>query len=141
MEIETSSQVRYYNDTMKALILTLILFVGMIAVVAISPEVRAAECGGVEVAYLECTTDNSGDAVQDSALWAILTLVLNIIIGAVGIAAVGGLVYAAIMYASAQDNSSQVQQAKDIIRNVVIGIVMFLVMWTALQYLIPGGIF
>lgn len=102
---------------------------------------HAASCGGVEVAYLECTTDNSGDAVQDSALWAILTLVLNVMIGAVGLAAVGGLIFAAIMYSSAQDNASQVQQAKDVIRNVVIGLVMFLVMWSGLQYLIPGGIF
>lgn len=127
---------------MKSLILTLGLILGITVTFLLIPHtVQAAECGGVEVAYLECKTDNSGDPVQDSALWAILTLVLNIMIGAVGIAAVGGLVYAAIMYSSAQDNASQVQQAKDVIRNVILGLVMFLVMWSALQYLIPGGIF
>lgn len=98
-------------------------------------------CGGVDVAFLTCKVDTKGDAVQRSALWAILQMVLNIMIGLVGIAAVGGLVYAAIMYSSAQDNASQVQQAKDTIRNVIIGVVMFLFMWSGLQYLIPGGIF
>lgn len=127
---------------MKNLYIIVACVVGVLAASAVLPSVAyAASCGGVDVAYLECETDNSGDPVQDSALWAILTLVLNIMIGAVGIAAVGGLVYAAIIYASAQDNASQVQQAKGIITNVVIGLVMFLVMWSGLQYLIPGGVF
>lgn len=127
---------------MKSLILTLGIVFGIVTAAIITPQfAHAATCGDVEVAYLECQTDDSGDPVQDSALWAILTIVLNIMIGAVGIAAVGGLVYAAIMYSSAQDNASQVQQAKDVIRNVIIGLVMFLIMWTGLQYLIPGGIF
>lgn len=127
---------------MKSLILALCLAVGITSAMLLAPQVaHATSCGGVDVAYLECETDNSGDPVQDSALWAILTMVLNIMIGGVAIAAVGGLVYAGIMYASAQDNSSQVQQAKDTIRNVVIGLVMFLVMWSGLQFLVPGGIF
>lgn len=141
-KIETSCEVRYYKVTMKTLILTFCLVLGITSVALLTPSIaHAATCGGVDVAYLECETDNSGDPVQDSALWAILTMVLNIMIGAVGIAAVGGLVYAAIMYSSAQDNASQVQQAKDAIRNVIIGLVMFLVMWSGLQFLIPGGIF
>lgn len=118
-----------------------IAFVSLLAAFATITPSHAADCGGVEVAILECKTSNTGDAVQDSALWSILSLVLNIMIGGVGIAAVGGIIYAAIMYASAQDNASQVQQAKDMIRNVIIGLVLMLVMWAGLQYLIPSGIF
>lgn len=108
-----------------------------------STSVEAATCGGVDVAFLECDSKrNTGSKeIEDSALWTILEMVLNIMIGLVGIAAVGGLVFAAIIYSSAQDNASQVQQAKDMIRNVVIGIVLFLFMWSGLQYLVPGGIF
>ena len=43
----------------------------------------------------------------------------------VGITAVGGIGYGAILYASAQDNAAQVQNARAIIRNVVIGIIAF----------------
>jgi len=116
-----------------------------LAVTASNPVgAEGPQCGGVDVAFLECDKNKppaTGDPVEDSALWRILEMVLNIMIGLVGIAAVGGLVFAAIMYSSAQDNASQVQQAKDTIRNVVIGIVMFLFMWAGLQYLIPGGVF
>lgn len=142
--IENIFEVRYYDDIMKSLFVVIAFVVGILAASMMLPSATyaAASCGGVDVAYLECDTDpNAQDPVEGSALWAILTLVLQIMIGAVGLAAVGGLVYAAIIYASAQDNASQVQQAKDIIRNVVIGLVMFLVMWGALEYLIPGGIF
>lgn len=113
------------------------------ATLTIHSSVQAATCGGVEVSFLECDSkrDTGSSDVDQSALWTILEMVLGIMIGLVGIAAVGGLVYAAIMYSSAQDNASQVQQAKDVIRNVIIGLVMFLFMWAGLQYLIPGGIF
>lgn len=135
---------RYDTNSMNKLVVAIAFMFATIAIalsLTTSDVAQAAKCGGVEVAYLECDTKNSGDAVESSPLWAILTMVLNIMIGGVAIAAVGGIVYAAIMYASAQDNASQVQEAKNIIRNVVIGLVMFLLMWAGLQYLIPGGIF
>lgn len=126
-------------------ILSMILLATVGTALVVNQSVQAATCGGVDVAFLECDESNPAepgdDPVEASALWRILEMVLNIMIGLVGIAAVGGLVFAAIVYSSAQDNASQVQQAKDTIRNVVIGIVMFLFMWTGLQYLIPGGVF
>lgn len=107
----------------------------------LAPMAVHADCGGVEVAILNCETRSTGDAVEQSALWAILELTLNILIGAVGIAAVGGLIYGAIMYSSARDNPGQVQEAIGVIRNVIIGLVLFVLMFAILQYLIPGGIF
>lgn len=105
-----------------------------------STPVIAADCGGVETAYIDCDSDGTETDVDQTAVWQLLEIVLNIMIGGVAIAAVGGLVYAAIIYASAQDNASQVSQAKDMIRNVVIGLVLFIAMWAGLQYLIPGGV-
>lgn len=113
----------------------------------------AATCGGVEVSVLGCDTqptgggaNNSGgaansDDIQNSGVWKLLELILNIMSGLVLVLAVGGIVYAAIMYASAQDNASQVQQAIENIRNVVIGLVLYILMYALLQFLIPGGIF
>jgi len=45
------------------------------------------------------------------------------------------------MYASAEENASQVQKAKDLIRNVVIGLLAYGAMYLFLNFLIPGGIF
>ena len=113
----------------------------------------AATCGGVEVSVLNCDNQPGGgggnnnggavnsDDIQNSGVWKLLELVLNVMSGLVLIVAIGGLVYAAIMYASAQDNAGQVQQAIENIRNVVIGIVLYILMYVLLQYLIPGGIF
>ena len=98
------------------------------------------KCAGVDVAILKCDA-SGGENVEDSGVWALLIIALNILAGLVGIVAVGGIVYGAIMYASAQDNASQVQEAIGIIRNVVIGLVLFLSMYALLQFLIPGGVF
>ena len=81
-----------------------------------------------------CSEDGSG-------IWGLLAIVVNILTAGIGIVAVGGLVYAAILYTSAADNASQTKQAKDMIANIVIGIVAFALMWAFLQYIIPGGIF
>lgn len=122
--------------------------VGILATVAPTPA-HAAKCGGVEVAYLGAICDDSkggggggnADDIGNSGLWKILTGVLNIMMAGVGILAVGGIVYGSILYASAQDNQSQVQKAIEIFRNVTIGLVSFALMYSLLQFLIPGGVF
>lgn len=94
-------------------------------------------CGSIPTAYFSC---GGGDDVGSSSFWQILEIILNILLSLVGITAVGGIVFGAMKYASAGDNSSQVNDAKNIIRNVIIGVVLFLAMWTIIQYFIPGGI-
>lgn len=122
-----------------AAIFAVMLFVGQGYI--FSDHAYAKTCGGVEVAYFECGDEFTGNGgVETSGLWGILTVVLNIMIAGVGILAVGGIVYGAIMYASAQDNASQVQEAIGIIRNTIIGLVLFAFMYALLQFLIPGGI-
>ena len=127
----------------------LLLFVGAVIATSVATvltvgfqatPVMAADCGGVETAYIDCGDGVDNSTVETSAIWRVLEIVLNIMIGGVAIAAVGGIVYAAIIYASAQDNASQVSQAKEMIRNVIIGLALFIAMWAGLQYLIPGGV-
>ena len=88
------------------------------AVTAIlSPVVHAEnKCGGVNTAIINC--DLKEDDKKGGA-----------IIG-----------YGAILYASAQDNAAQVQNARAIIRNVVIGIIAFSLMTVFLNFIIPGGV-
>lgn len=96
-------------------------------------------CGSVQTAYFAC--GGGGDEIGTSSFWQILQIILNVLIALVAISAVGGILYGAVKYSSAGDNASQVNDAKNIIKNVIIGLVLFLFMWTIIQYFIPGGIF
>lgn len=100
----------------------------------------AADCGSVKTSIVNCS-QTGGDSARDSGVWGILLLALNIMTAGIGIVAVGGIVYGAILYSSAQDESSQVKQAKDIIKNVVLGLIAYGGMYLLLNFLIPGGIF
>jgi hypothetical protein len=134
----------------QTVVLTVAMLVIPILTAAIAPaHVQAATCGGVEVSILQCDKNQTEadkskkpDApVEDTGVWKILILVLNIMTGMVALAAVGGIVYASILYATAEDKSAQVQQAKEKIFGVVVGLVLFAGMYAILQFLIPGGIF
>lgn len=129
-------------------LLTACLAVASVAIIGTTaiaqPAHAAGKCGDVDVSYIDflCKDASSGSGdIEKSGIWAILTGVLNIMLAGVGVLAVGGIVYGAILYASAQDNQQQVQQAMTIFRNVVIGLVSFALMYSLLQFLIPGGIF
>lgn len=81
------------------------------------------------------------DDVQGTGIWGILELALNILTAGIGIAAVGGVVYGAILYTSAGGNTEQVKKAYGIFANVAIGIIAYALMYAGLNFLIPGGLF
>ena len=70
----------------------------------------------------------------------ILNMVLVVVTTGVGIAAVGSIVFAGILYITARDNAAQVSKAKTMIMNTIIGIVAYILMWAFLVWIIPGGI-
>ncbi|MDB5179834.1 MAG: hypothetical protein JWN12_466 [Candidatus Saccharibacteria bacterium] len=80
-------------------------------------------------------------AVTDTGVWGILLLAINILTAGVGIAAIGGIVYGAILYTSAGGSPEQVKKAMGIITNVVIGVIAYALMFSGLNFLIPGGLF
>lgn len=98
------------------------------------------DCGGAKTAIIKCDAKNSGD-IKDNGVWALLLIIVNILTAGVGIAATGGIVYGAILYTTAEDKTDQVQQAIAIIRNVIIGLVIFALMWAGINFIIPGGAF
>lgn len=91
--------------------------------------------------YGACKDGPVNDAVTNSAIWGILLLILNILTAGVGILAVAGIVYGSVLYASAADRADQTKKAKEIILNVVIGLIAYGLMFGFLNFLIPGGIF
>lgn len=107
-------------------------------VIVFSSPVLAADCGGIQTAVVDCASakDTTGSPVV-----AILVLAIQVLTGAIGVVAIGALVYAGIMYSSASGNAGQVTKAKELIRNTVIGLVLFALMGLLLNFLIPGGLF
>lgn len=113
-----------------------LLAVPMVIAVLHGSDTYAASCGGQDNTSIINCNEKDGNAI-----WSLLLIVVNVMAGLVGVAAIGGFVYAAILYTSAGDKSAQVTKAKETLANVVLGLVLFALMWAFLQFLIPGGVF
>lgn len=75
----------------------------------------------------------------DLDIAGMLHLVINILSGLIGVAAVGSLVYAGILYTTASGDTEKTKKAIEWIRNTVIGIVAYAFMYLILNFVIPGG--
>lgn len=103
-------------------------------VMATTVTTQFAMADGVETTVLPDSWANEGGINE------ILKFVLNFVVYGLGAAAVLGTVIAGVMYMTARDNESQVAEAKKRLFNVVIGLAAWALMWTAMNWLIPGGI-
>jgi hypothetical protein len=117
----------------KQTIIALALLSG-ITYILISPAVYATGCGGVNTAIINC--DGGGTGVL-----ALLTTAIKIMTAGVGILAVGGVVYGAILYTSANGSMEQTKKAKEVIYNVAFGLIAYALMFSFLNFIIPGGVF
>lgn len=106
----------------------------------VSNPIAGDDCGGVKTAIIKCEADNSGD-IEDNGIWALLLIVLNVLTTGVGVLAVAGIVYGAILYTTAGDKADQVKKSTEIITSVVIGLILFALMWAGLNFIVPGGVF
>jgi hypothetical protein len=97
-------------------------------------------CENLKTAIIKINCKDDG-TLQNNGIWQLLLLVINILTAGVGVLAVGGIVYGAILYTTAEDKADQVKKATDIITNVIIGLVLFALMWAGLNFLVPGGVF
>lgn len=131
------------NKKQKTVTFLMLSVVAAAAVLIVAPETYAQQkCGGVDTAVIACTQPGGDNVpIDQSGTWGLLLLILNIMTAGVGILAVGGIAYGAVLYASAGDKAEQTKKAITIITNVVIGIVAYGLMYALLQYLVPGGVF
>lgn len=97
-------------------------------------------CGGAQTSIISCP-QNAGTDTKNNGVWYLLMLVLNILTAGVGIVAVGGIAYGAALYASSADKPDQAKAGMNYIKNVVIGLIAYGLMFILLNFLIPGGIF
>lgn len=81
-----------------------------------------------------CEGNDGGGVIE------ILNLVLNIMTMGMGILATIGLIIAGIQWLTARDKEDQVVKAKSRIFNIVIGVIVWGIMWLVLSWLLPGGL-
>ncbi|MEI6850362.1 MAG: hypothetical protein WCK26_00160 [Candidatus Saccharibacteria bacterium] len=97
-------------------------------------------CGGVVTSIVSCKELGWG-SLEDTGLWGVVLLSFSILSAGVGIVAVGGVVYGSVIYTTAGGNLEQTKKARAIIASTVIGIIMYALLYSFLNFLIPGGLF
>jgi hypothetical protein len=145
------------KQTIKTLLCAILISVGVVSYVG--PSVLAASCGGAQTSIISCaqapcanngTVGDNGKCpdgtkpsgkVENNGVFGILLLAINILTAGVGVAAIGGIVYGSILYTSAGGSPEQVKKAVGIITNVVIGVIAYALMFSLLNFIIPGGLF
>jgi hypothetical protein len=137
--------VSWIQMKIKQTILALALVVvALIAPLWVGSTVMAETCANVPTAIIGndlCGgATNTGSDVNNNAVMVILKNVLKIMNIGVGIAAVGGLGYAGLLYTTAADSADQTKKAIGIIRDVIIGLIAYVMMFVLLNFLVPGGV-
>lgn len=99
------------------------------------PAFAQESCGGTKTHFIACDSESGVGTINE--LIKITVTVLTVLIG---IVATGGIAYAAVLYASARDNQAQVNSAMTIIRNIVIGLILYGFTVAIINWLIPGGV-
>lgn len=99
-------------------------------------------CGGVVTSIITCDQKGgkSGDP-STSGVWGLLLLGINILTAGVGVAAVAGIVIGSVMYMTAGGSPERTKKANIFLSNVVLGIIVYAVMYAFLNFIIPGGLF
>lgn len=126
---------RLISRCILSLKLTIAAFLIATPLLAAAPNIaQAAECAGQK------TSIDFGCRADTNPIYAILKAVLRVAFGLIGAVTVGGIVFGGILYSTARGNSGQVERAIGVIRNSVIGLVLYIFMFAILNFLVPGGI-
>ena len=126
------------NFCQKLLNLLPVLAIFCVSMVAFLPVARvfAGSCGGVDTAIIDCPSGNS-----EEALFSIIGSVVNILTYGVGVGAVAGFTYVGFLYMTSQNDPGKIKTAKDRAMQIVIGLLVYALMWGILNFLLPGGIY
>jgi len=94
-------------------------------------------CGQIQI--LPCTED--GTDLKSNNIWKIIVMVINILTAGIVVAAIGGFVFAGVLYSSAGGNADNIKKAKDIMQNIAMGLLAYAAMYSLLNFIVPGGMF
>lgn len=141
--VEESCKIKtmYITTYLKKVSKLTIVVVAMLSTLALSVSssviVRAADdgCAGIQTTVIKCKTDNGNPVI------GVLLQIINFMAVGVGIAVVGGIIWGGLIYASSNGDSGKVKEAKTIIVNAIIGLLLFFFMYAIINFLVPGGVF
>lgn len=120
----------------KKLKLTLIALVAVFMVGAMpAAQAASSKCGSTQTEFIACSSQTGTGTIGDLIKVALLVMTVGI-----GIVATGGIAYASIIYASARDDQNRVSEARTIIRNIVIGLVLYGFTIAIIAWLLPGSV-
>lgn len=111
------------------------LAIATLFVVGAVPVFAQTQCGSTKTQFIACNSQTGLGTISD--LIKISLLVLTVLIGVV---ATGALAYAGVIYAAARDDQNKVSEAKTIIRNVIIGLVLYGFTLAIINWLVPGSV-
>lgn len=132
------------KQTMRNLVLGGLLIIPLISsLAAVQPVAAANSCGGVTTSIIKCDQDkeNPDGDIENTGIWGLLILTINIMSAGVGVLALAGIVYGSIVYTTSGGNPEQAKKARGIIKNVVIGVIAYGAMFASLNFIVPGGVF
>lgn len=115
----------------------------MIAVAVVLAGVGIAPAAWAETVPTSVLGGGNGVEVgtRGEGIFYILNIVLTVMTYGVGILATIGIVIAGYVYLTSKDDASKVMKAKERIVQIVIGLAIYAVIWSLLQFLLPGGLF
>ena len=96
---------------------------------------NSSKCGDTKTQLIACDAKTGVGTIN-----SLISITISVLTVIIGIVATGALAYAGIIYASAEDNQSKVSEARGLIRNVIIGLLLYALTIAIINWLIPGGI-
>jgi hypothetical protein len=129
-------------QTIKRTLIIIAATCGLIAITAStayaatpSPSSSSSTCGTTKTQFIQCSSETGIGTISD-----LIKMTVSILTVIIGIVATGGIAYAALLYASAKDDQNKVSNALTIIRNIVIGLLLYGFTIAIINWLIPGGV-
>jgi hypothetical protein len=87
-----------------------------------------------------CCPDSVASQGAKSCLFAkYVNPLVDFLAALVGIVVIGGIIYGGILFSTSAGDPQRAAQGRDHIRNALIGLVAYILLYTFLQFLIPGG--
>ena len=120
---------------MKKILLAILVAVMGVGMLAAPVNALATETFGVETTLIDCGSDDDTDG---EGIRCLLRLVVEILTYGVGIAGTLGVIICGIQYLTARDNEAQMTKAKNRIVEIVIGLLLYALMYVLLSWLLPG---
>lgn len=107
---------------------------------------RSGRCGNTESGNSVETRINFGCLGNNGpknmgAIEDLVYALVRFLSAGIGIAVVIFIILAGIQYSTSEGNPEQTQQAKNKIRDAIVGLIIYIFAFALVQYLVPGGVF